>query len=1123
MLIERIGKVHESNRGDPWRTHELNKIDKEGADYMRAAENGCRKIRAGRIPFSPNAAKWLRKLQIYSSLLQHQAGRIKNPGNLARAARRAGIANPLSLSTGQLQVRITVCLGKSELLKKAGWLERRRFLREKCSEARVQEKWDLACQILKLIRREQDKAFWGRLRQALGRKRGRSVSSVQVERETGEIAEYSGQARVQEAIFSEIHRKRFFLAEQAPICQGWMRDAFGYLARSPTAEAILNGTYEYPPDFDEPTKELCLACARIRAIVLKDSVSSVIRREEWSNRWKKANEDTSSSESGLHFGHYRASSTSPTITHFHALKASLVMMHGQVLERWRRGLSVMIEKMFGCTMVSKLRSILLMEADFNFANKTIFGARMLGNARRHNLFPDKIYSEKNKTAEDGTLAKILFYDLARQTRRPAGVASVDADNCFDQIEHAMASLCFQAFGVSSLTAQAMLGTIQDMKFFLRTAFGDSKEYAGSTIKVKTQGLCQGNGAAPAGWAIVSVVILNAHREKGHQATFRCPITRREGTLSAILFVDDTDILHLNMTRLEILEETHEALQSSVTSWGEKLIATGGALKPSKCFYYLVDFEWLEDGSWRYRELEEEELVQYQIRVPLADGQSQQIEYLKPDDARKTLGCMTCPAGDNTKALERMRTQAQGWIDDITNGKLQRRQVWFMLPKQFWPRVGYGMGVNTASIQELEEALRNPYYNLLPHCGVIRSIHRSLRTLDSGFGGIGLPHPGIECTIAQLIKLLMHYGCDSSLGLMLQSSMELFILELGLSSTEPFAVPYDKYAALVTQSWLKALWEKCWTYNVQVEVRNIPLEPPRARDKWLMQAFIDEGYTGADLVILNRVRIHQEVLFLSDVLTANGGSVDKRYAQERIGGQTWSRYTFPLESPAESDFTLWANAIYRVSPMGRAVLRMGECRSIGHKEWAWRLDEENDCLLFRDDMDGTIRQFQPTQRANRWRDTHNTWTGPFEGAICSVQWISAEVVAVQGTVALPPQPQPAATFLDVLAQAKESWLWKDLEVSGDPGWIIQSIWEATCMAVTDGSYMADIMPDACSAAFILECSQGRGSITGSSVERSESASAYRGELMGLMAIHLILEGVQQTSPGIWFSFDPYGLP
>jgi hypothetical protein len=61
----------------------------------------------------------------------------------------------------------------------------------------------------------------------------------------------------------------------------------------------------------------------------------------------------------------------------------------------------------------------------------------------------------------------------------------------------------------------MLKTIQEMIFFLRTTFGDSKDFAGSTMEIKTQGLCQGNGAAPAGWTVVSIVILNAHRRRGH--------------------------------------------------------------------------------------------------------------------------------------------------------------------------------------------------------------------------------------------------------------------------------------------------------------------------------------------------------------------------------------------------------------------------------------------------------------------------------------------------------------------------------------------------------------------------------------------------------------------------------
>ena len=69
-----------------------------------------------------------------------------------------------------------------------------------------------------------------------------------------------------------------------------------------------------------------------------------------------------------------------------------------------------------------------MEADFDHWNKEIFGYRMLENARSHGLMPDKNFSERNRTADDGTLAKVLLLDTVRQTRLSAGLALVDAAN-----------------------------------------------------------------------------------------------------------------------------------------------------------------------------------------------------------------------------------------------------------------------------------------------------------------------------------------------------------------------------------------------------------------------------------------------------------------------------------------------------------------------------------------------------------------------------------------------------------------------------------------------------------------------------------------------------------------------
>ena len=107
----------------------------------------------------------------------------------------------------------------------------------------------------------------------------------------------------------------------------------------------------------------------------------------------------------------------------------------------------MLKKMFCCSLVTKLLSILLIEVDFKFSNKTIYGGRMLDNVRKYNLMPEEIFGERKRIADDGNLAKVFLNDIVRQIRVSAGIISVDASDFSDSIAHAIASLVFQAFGV----------------------------------------------------------------------------------------------------------------------------------------------------------------------------------------------------------------------------------------------------------------------------------------------------------------------------------------------------------------------------------------------------------------------------------------------------------------------------------------------------------------------------------------------------------------------------------------------------------------------------------------------------------------------------------------------------
>ena len=72
---------------------------------------------------------------------------------------------------------------------------------------------------------------------------------------------------------------------------------------------------------------------------------------------------------------------------------------------------------------------------------------MLDNVRKYNLMPEEIFSERNRMADDGTLDKVLFYDIVRQLRVSAGISSVNSENCYVSIAHAITSIVFQDFGV----------------------------------------------------------------------------------------------------------------------------------------------------------------------------------------------------------------------------------------------------------------------------------------------------------------------------------------------------------------------------------------------------------------------------------------------------------------------------------------------------------------------------------------------------------------------------------------------------------------------------------------------------------------------------------------------------
>jgi hypothetical protein len=144
-------------------------------------------------------------------------------------------------------------------------------------------------------------------------------------------------------------------------------------------------------------------------------------------------------------------------------------------------------------------------------------------------------------------------------------------------------------------------------------------------------------------------------KKGHCTKFTCPISNLSSQLLAILYTDDTDLIHINLDKDESVASAHEAIENSVHSWGNLLIATGGTLQPAKCFYSIIFFDWVQ-GEWNNRD--NSIVGDFGIKVPLTGGSSATIAHRPVTHAEKTLGTMTSPDRNCLAAIWMMQEKAQ---------------------------------------------------------------------------------------------------------------------------------------------------------------------------------------------------------------------------------------------------------------------------------------------------------------------------------------------------------------------------------------------------------------------------------------------------------------------------------
>ncbi len=135
-----------------------------------------------------------------------------------------------------------------------------------------------------------------------------------------------------------------------------------------------------------------------------------------------------------------------------------------------------------------------------------------------------------------------------------------------------------------------------MKFFQQTGFRESKTFFGGINYLPyMMGLGQGNKAAPPSWIQLGAIMLTVFKQLNLGTIMHDPILDILIHSMGALFVNDTDMYTWQENILDP-GELWAQTQIEIEQWSCLLNATGGALKPEKCWWYLLDYTCI-NGKW----------------------------------------------------------------------------------------------------------------------------------------------------------------------------------------------------------------------------------------------------------------------------------------------------------------------------------------------------------------------------------------------------------------------------------------------------------------------------------------------------------------------------------------------
>ena len=744
----------------------------------------------------------------------------------------------------------------------------------------------------------------------------------------------------------KINSAQYHQAHTTPFGSGPLADMIGRRGDTPTSQELLRGTLppEMPPSLLPETLRVLHSLAQP---VPQLGGSAVLTPAEFKATYSVASEQTSSSPSGRHIGHYKAVLQDPQLVQLHSQMMSIPFQVGFAPDRWTKVTDIMLEKEPGNPRCHRLRILALFESDLNHAKRVIIGRRLLHHMHDFGLLPEMQYgSVPGKHCLSAVLKKVLCHDHLRITKRSGAFLENDAIGCYDRLVNNLVLMLLVKLGLPKSVA-ACIGDLWDnVVHLVKTIYGISTATYSSTASTPLYGPGQGCTCGPLFWLLCYWIIVRSLDPTISAAKFISACRQIIVDLTGVSFVDDSSLattseyvvdpsLSVAENRRREVDHLVQRLAALGQHWERLLFTTGGAINFQKSHWYLMTWIW-QNGLPRLATTR-----QAPAALSLTAGldiHSAVVPRLEPTEGFRTLGVYVTPSGQYTRQAKVLRAQAEQFKSQLLGAPLTPKEAYICLMLYIKPKLTYPFPCVSLTEKQCRYIQAPVLEAILPKLHLNRHSPRAVLFAGPRYGGLRLPEYYTELGYSHLQYLVGHVKLGDNVGQMILSLITQTQLQVG-SVMPLFHLPYPEYARWIDSTWITDVWKFTHRAKITVDIEHTWIPTViRQGDIAIMDLALTFNLDDSQLRSINICRLFLQAITVSDLVTAKG---DKLLPSVLSGEKELNRVShldWPvIPRPPSSCWRTWRLFLQYFSRGKILHTSLGRWVGTPHFEWRWFRD------------------------------------------------------------------------------------------------------------------------------------------------------------------------------------------